>query len=121
MALLSPSFYFFGYKAISPDTAKLVGGGKIIISSDKPVPELQVQYICLYGELGINEYTDGSNKIEIEYDMNNEKCLLFCIFLQQTDKYHMEPIAFYRANYTITDFNSENNNNLNLKAIKSKK
>ena len=86
MAALLPLFYLFGYKTISPDIAILIGSGKIIISSDKPIPELDLFNNCKqeYDE-GVWDATDGSNKIEIEYDIKRDKCLSFSIFLKQQD------------------------------------
>jgi len=100
MAALLPLFYLIGYKTVSPDTPKLAGSGKIIISSDKPIPEMDLMYNCVqyYDESTIGE-TDGSNKIEIEYDIDRDKCLVISIFLRQRNYHDFELIAIYRTKY----------------------
>ena len=101
MAALFPLFYLFGCKTISPDTDILAGSGKIIISSDKPIPELDLYYNCKqeYDD-GVWDATDGSNKIEIEYDIQRDKCISFSIFLKQPNKLEFEPIAIYNTKFT---------------------
>ena len=44
MALLYPYFYLIGFKTIYPDTTKIIGSGEIILTSDKAIPELNVQF-----------------------------------------------------------------------------
>ena len=48
MALLYPFFYLLGFKNISPDTTILTGSGEIILTSDKPIPEIDFSiYSCI--------------------------------------------------------------------------
>ena len=44
MALLSPFFYLYGFKTISPETTILIGSGKIILTSDKSIPKYQLDF-----------------------------------------------------------------------------
>ena len=83
LALLSPFFYLLGFKTISPDTTKIIGNGKIILSSDKSIPELEFVYSCAreYGdEANIDDFNGSpEGKFEIEYNMNKDKCLFYSI------------------------------------------
>ena len=44
MALLSPFFYLYGFKTISPETTILIGSGKIILTSDKSIPKYKLDF-----------------------------------------------------------------------------
>ena len=112
MAILFPFFYLFNYKTVSPDTSIITGNGKIILSSDKINPELRLEYICYdeYGDDTTIEYAKQSNKIEVEYNIDKNKCFAYCVRLGKENWSHTEPIVFYRTNYTSSDSNIENNN-----------
>ena len=95
MAILFPFFYFFNYKAISPDTSILTGNGKIILSSDKLNPELRFEYTCLNenGDDTTIRYVKKSNKIEIEYDIDKNECFAYYVYLGKENWSHNEPIV----------------------------
>ena len=61
---------------------------------------MDLMYNCVqyYDESTIGE-TDGSNKIEIEYDIDRDKCLVISIFLRQRNYHDFELIAIYRTKY----------------------
>ena len=68
-------FYLLGFKTISPDITNLtktIGDGKIILTSDKLIPKLDLLWACLseydISSGNLDDYEDGSpdEKLEIE-------------------------------------------------------
>ena len=104
LALLTSFFYLLGFKTISPDTTKIIGNGKIILSSDKSIPELEYIYNCARegGEEGNWEDFNGSpeGKFEIEYNMNKDKCIFYSIELIPNNSNTFTTIVKYSTNYT---------------------
>jgi hypothetical protein len=104
IALLTPFFYLLGFKTISPDTNKLIGDGKIILTSDKSITKVDLSLDCFYEydiSTGIlDNYEDGTpdEKLEIKY-RNEDECTFFSIQIipNFTDSY-LE-IAGYSINY----------------------
>ena len=106
MALLTPFFYLLDFKTISPDTNKISGKTKVILTSDKPIPKYEYLTSCLieYGESDDLEDFDGSleGKMEIIYDIDRDKCLFYGIQIYPKNVNCNAPIAFYSTNYTET-------------------
>ena len=106
MALLTPFFYLLDFKSISPDTPKISGNGKIILTSNKSLPEFDFLYSCEaeYGSSGCLDYFDGSpeGKMEIEYNIDKEKCLFYGIQIYPENENSHAPLVFYSTNYTET-------------------
>ena len=104
LALLTPFFYLLGFKTISPDTTKITGKGKIILSSDKSIPELEFVYSCTkeYGEEANMDDCNGSpeGKFEIEYNMNKDKCIFYYIELMPNNTNTFAKVVDYCTNYT---------------------
>ena len=104
MALLTPFFYLLGFKTISPDTTKIIGNGKIILTSDKTIPKLDLILDCFYEydilTLVLDEYEDGTpdEKLEIEYS-NEDECSLYSISILQNYTNTHAKIADYSINY----------------------
>ena len=136
MALLTPFFYLLDFKTISPDTNKISGKVKIILTSDKPIPKYDYGPSCSSeygGSIGL-DYFDGSpeGKMEIEYDIDKEKCLFYGVEFYPKDVRCNAPIVYYSTNYTETsslDFetmdlsnsNIEYNNYLDSKVVNKEK
>ena len=104
IALLKPFFYLLGFKTISPDTSKITGNGKIILTSDKPIPKLEYFSICRVGDNTIiyDESFDGSpeGKMEINYNINEDECVFYSLqFIPKNASSHA-PIVNYGTNYT---------------------
>ena len=136
MALLTPFFYLLDFKSISPDTTKISGKVKIILTSDKPIPKYEYLSTCLleYGESSDVDYFDGSleGKMEIEYDIDREKCLFYSVQIYPENVNCNAAIAYYSTNYTKTssldfetmDFSNSNieyNNYLDSKVVNKEK
>lgn len=136
MALLTPFFYLLDFKTISPDTTKISGKVKIILTSDKPIPKYEYLSTCLleYGESSDVDYFDGSleGKMEIEYDIDREKCLFYSVQIYPENVNCNAAIAYYSTNYTETssldfetmDFSNSNieyNNYLDSKVVNKEK
>ena len=106
MALLNPFFYLLGFKTISPDTTKIIGDVKIILTSDKSIPKLDLVSDC-FNEFGIltgslDEYEDGcpDEKLEIDY-RNEDECSLYSISIKQNYTNTYVTIFDYSINYQI--------------------
>ena len=136
MALLTPFFYLLDFKTISPDTTKISGKVKIILTSDKPIPKYDYISSCSleYGESGDLDTFNGSleGKMEIEYNIDREQCLFYGVQIYPKNVNCNAPIAYYSTNYTETsssDFdiidlsnsNMEYNNNLDSKVVNKEK
>ena len=136
MALLTPFFYLLDFITISPDTNKISGKVKIILTSDKPIPKYDYLTSCIieYGETDDLDYFDGSleGKMEINYDIDREKCLFYGVSIYPKNVKCNAPIAYYSTNYTETsslDFetidlsnsNIEYNNYLDSKVVNKEK
>ena len=106
MALLTPFFYLLGFKTISPDTTKIIGDGKIILTSDKLIQKLDLGLDCFNDDGissgGLDEYEDGTpdEKLEIEY-FNDDVCSLYSIDIKQNYTNTYVNIADYTINYPI--------------------
>jgi hypothetical protein len=104
MALLTPFFYLLGFKTISPDTSKIIGDGKIILTSDKLITKVDLVKIC-FDEYDISMYDgdgyeDGSpdENLEIKYT-NEDECSLFSIDIKHNYTNSYLPVAHYIINY----------------------
>ena len=106
MALLNPFFYLLGFKTISPDTTKIIGDGKIILTSDKLIQKLDLGLDCFNDDGissgGLDEYEDGSpdEKLEIDY-RNEDECSLYSISIKQNYTNTYVTIFDYSINYQI--------------------
>ena len=116
MALLTPFFYLLGFKTISPDTNNLIGSGKIILTSDILIAKEDISDMCSTVVGGIaNAYygSEKSLKNEVEYDIDEEKCLIYSINSAITFPNNYKPfvtIAYFNTNYT-------ENSSLNLERM----
>ena len=103
LALLTPFFYLLGFKTISPDTTKITGKGKIILSSDKSIPELKVIYDCaqVYGDEESDYVFHGSpeGKLEIEYNMNKDECIFYYIEIKPKNANTFATVVDFCTNY----------------------
>ena len=104
MALLTPFFYLLGFKTISPDTSKIIGDGKIILTSDKLITKVDLVTDC-FNDDGIStgigdDYEDGSpdENLEIEYT-NEDECSLYSIDIKHNYTNSYLPVAHYIINY----------------------
>ena len=104
MALLTPFFYLLGFKTISPDTSKIIGDGKIILTSDKLITKVDLVKIC-FDEYDISMYDgdgyeDGSpdENLEIEYT-NEDECSLYSIDIKHNYTNSYVTVAHYSINY----------------------
>ena len=104
MALLTPFFYLLGFKTISPDTSKIIGDGKIILTSDKLITKVDLVTDC-FNDDGIStgigdDYEDGSpdENLEIEYT-NEDECSLYSIDIKHNYTNANVPVAHYIINY----------------------
>ena len=118
MACLNPFFYFIGFKTISPNTTKLLGHGKIILTSDILIPRNDIAYSCLtkYGESTYGDFDeyDGTLKNEIEYNLDKDECLLFTISAVPKNSNTFETIAYFDIKYSKnSSLNFESNSLLN--------
>ena len=104
LALLTPFFYLLGFKTISPDTNKIMGKGKIILFSDKSIPELEYSYSCAreYGdEANIDDFNGSpEGKFEIEYNLIKDKCIFYSIELVPDNSHAFTTVVEYSTNYT---------------------
>ena len=103
MALLYPYFYLIGFKTIYPDTTKIIGSGEIILTSDKAIPELNVQFG--WTKPGIDsddlDWLDGPDgKIVIKYNVDKKKGLIQYLKLSPEYMNIVFPIVYYTTNYT---------------------
>ena len=105
MALITPFFYLLGFKTISPDTTKIKGNWKIILTSNKSIPKLSLLFDCI-NEDGIStrilgDYEDGSpdEKLEIDYS-NRDDCSLYSIDIGQNYTNTYVTIVGYNINYS---------------------
>ena len=99
MALLFPFFYLLGFKTISPDTTILTGSGEIILTSDKPIPEIYYSiYSCIkepVDETTTEFIEESPGKVfSIYYDMNRDKCLTYFLSLHLKG-FTCLPIVYY--------------------------
>ena len=108
MALLTPFFYLLGFKTISPDITNLtktIGDGKIILTSDKLIPKLDLLWACLseydISSGNLDDYEDGSpdEKLEIEYT-NEDECSIYFISIFQDFMITSAQIVYYSLNYS---------------------
>ena len=104
MALLTPFFYLLGFKTISPDTSKVIGDGKIILTSDKLITKVDLVTDC-FNDDGIStgigdDYEDGSpdENLEIEYT-NEDECSLYSIDIKHNYTNSYVTVAHYSINY----------------------
>ena len=104
MALLTPFFYLLGFKTISPDTSKIIGDGKIILTSDKLITKVDLVTDC-FNDDGIStgigdDYEDGSpdENLEIEYT-NEDECSLYSIDIKHNYTNSYVTVAHYSINY----------------------
>lgn len=104
MAFLTPFFYLLGFKTISPDTTKIKGDGKIIITSDKSIQKQNLVLDCINeGDIStvfLDDYEDGSpdEKLEIEYS-NEDECSVYSIDIEQNYTNAYVTIVKYSINY----------------------
>ena len=135
MALLSPFFYLIGFKAISPDT-QTYESGKFILTSDILIERQNIGYGCItqYGE-SINDEDDdypGSLINEIEFDLNEEKCLIYYLVARPENSKTYFKIAYFSPNNSnksflnfksmpISNSNVEYNNYSNSKELEKGK
>ena len=135
MALLSPFFYLIGFKAISPDT-QTYESGKFILTSDILIEKQNIGYGCItqYGE-SINDEDDdypGSLINEIEFDLNEENCLIYYLVARPENSKTYFKIAYFSPNNSnksflnfksmpISNSNVEYNNYSNSKELEKGK
>ena len=89
MALLTPFFYLLGFKTISPDITnitKKIGDGRIILTSDKLIPKLDLLWACRkeydISSGNLDDYEDGSHDEKLEIEYNNEyECSIYSIYI----------------------------------------
>ena len=124
MAMLNPSFYLYGFKNISPDTNKLSGSGKIILSPDELIPAYELQFYEYEGDMTKSQrfVSNGESNgiIEIEYDIDDYKGVIEYIrfyydFLN--DYYETIPLVYYSTSYSkfsSWNFNLITKSNLNI-------
>ena len=106
MALLYPFFYLMGFKTISPDTNILNGNGKFKLTSDKSIPQYQIEYNEVFNEgdeFGefITSDEESNEPIEISYNTETNKCVMICMkFGYYNMLYPFYPIVYFNTNYT---------------------
>ena len=107
-ALWYPYFYLLSFKTIYPDTTKIIGSGKIILTSDKAIPEIFVYFSWIdyqgidSGEIESLDGPDG--KMIINYNVDIEKGTIheLCLYLENIG--NCFPVVFYNTNYTHNPF-----------------
>ena len=102
MALLTPFFYLLGFKAISPDTTKINGNERIILTSEGLIPKLDFAYSCSGEDIDdgmiYDDYFDGTpdNKLEVKFEM--DECSIYGIELVPKNSNIYEPLVYYKKN-----------------------
>jgi len=108
MALLTPFFYLLGFKTISPDITnitKKIGDGRIILTSDKLIPKLDLLWACRneydISSGNLDDYEDGSpdEKLEIEYN-NEYECSIYSIYIYKNYMNTSVEVVYYSINYS---------------------
>ena len=106
MAFLHPFFYLLGFKTISPDTAKIIGNGNIILTSDKLFPQNTYATDCKVRNTdNLQLYLTPDTLVKemvIHYnvDENENGCLVYEIKMLSNSPNGLVPIVSYNTNYT---------------------
>lgn len=109
MAALNPSFYFFGFENIYPNSNKIFESGKIVLNSDRLIARKDILYSCItkkntdIGFMGKDDY-EGTLKNEIEYNVNGYGCLIFYLEAKEENSNIFEKIAFFSINQSKNYF-----------------
>ena len=124
MAMLNPSFYLYGFKNISPDTNKLSGTGKIILTSNEFIPAYELEFYEYEGDMtkSVRSKSDGEPNgiIEIDYDIDDYKGVIEYIrfYYDFLDSYYETiPLVYYSTSYSkfsSWNFNLIAKTNLNI-------
>ena len=108
MTMITPLFYLYGFKNISPDTNILTGKGKIILTSDESIPAYHMKFNEYKEDTTVSDILNSSGKpngiIEIDYDIEDYKGIIeYISFYYDFMDYFFEiiPIAieYYITNY----------------------
>ena len=107
MTMITPLFYLYGFKNISPDTNKLTGKGKVILTSNESIPAYHMEFHEYKDDMTVSKILDSDGKpnktIEIDYDVEYYKGVLEYIsfFYDFMDPYYDPiPITYYSTNYS---------------------
>ena len=107
MTMITPLFYLYGFKNISPDTNKLTGKGKMILTSNESIPAYHMEFHEYKEDMTRSKILDSDGKpngiIEIDYDIEYYKGVIEYIsfFYDFMDPYYDPiPIAYYSTNYS---------------------
>lgn len=101
MAYIQRAFHLFGFKTISPDTSEINESGTIVLTYDESITDITIQSWFFDSNMQKIEQIEckyGNGKVEVKYNLNNEKAAYLYFLVNRKTKYYTTSFAYYIIN-----------------------
>ena len=98
MAYIQRAFHIIGFKTISPDISEINENGTIVIIYDESITNITIESWFIDSNLQKIEQiecTYGNGKVEVKYNLNNEKAAYLYISVKSIKTNSIIPLVYY--------------------------
>ena len=101
MDYIQRAFHIIGFKTISPDISEIHENGSIVIIYDESITNITIESWFIDSNLQKIEQiecTYGNGKVEVKYNLNNEKAAYLYISVKSIKTNNTIPLVYYIIN-----------------------